>query len=368
MNKKLLSALIGAAIAGAVTTAQADVTLFGQLDLSADVRDADGGGDDANMNSNRSSVGVKGYDQISDNLKGIFMVDFQVDLDDGDVDDTGACPTPESSVPGTAPTTQSACYNEQELSSGFEGRDQWIGLEAKSLGTVRLGTISTAYKEHGTKIDPFARTALDGRDIGIQSLLHDGKGDSGQGRATNTVRYDSPSFAGVSASAHYTLDNSEDDGEDNDPVGASIRFENDALLGFVDYLTTRDGDEDEAIQVGGGLKFLQSYRVYAQYELDEGLISSFQNPITGNKGADMWHVGAEADLGSVLAYFAYGQGDDDDVPLFLGLPASSEYDIYSFGLKYNFSLRTAAYMGFSEKDFDEVGEVDLLSFGVHHRF
>ena len=98
---------------------------------------------------------------------------------------------------------------------GFSGsltdRDQWLGL-AGNFGQVRFGTISTGYKSHGAMLDPLYRTALQGRNYGMQSPLHSNAGEDGEGRADNTVRWDSPSWNGLKVTAHYTLDSSERDG------------------------------------------------------------------------------------------------------------------------------------------------------------
>ncbi len=391
MNKKWISVAVGAVLAGATAITQADVTLFGQVDLSVDARDIDGVQDDINMNSNRTSVGVKGFENLGDNLRGIFMLDFKVDADDEDI--------------------EAGSFNES--GPGFVGRDTWVGLES-GLGNVRLGTISTSYKEHGALIDPFNRTALDGRNTGLQSSLHDGKGDSGEGRATNTIRYDTPRFGtgwwtGLGASGHYTLDNDEDDGEDNDAWGVGVSYISGPFIAYADYLTNdtdieadddnnEDEDDfdfssgDEAYKVGGQFTFGgggqgSGYSIFGQYEFDEGLASSLANssmsgggdglvtsanldpsiPVSGE--GDLWHAGASANLGNAIAYLAYGQRDEDDDNN--NSSVSGEYEVYTIAGAFKFSQRTMAYVGFSQLDFEDdidLGETDLFSLGVQHKF
>ena len=65
--------------------------------------------------------------------------------------------------------------------------------------------MSTVYKSHGAMIDPGYRTVAQMRDVGIQSRLHSGKGSDGQGRNTNAIRYDSPSWNGLKFGANYTV-------------------------------------------------------------------------------------------------------------------------------------------------------------------
>ena len=62
-------------------------------------------------------------------------------------------------------------------------------------------------------IDPLYRTAIQGRDHGLQSFLHSNAGEDGEGRADHTVRWDSPNFNGLKVAAFYTLDSDERDGK-----------------------------------------------------------------------------------------------------------------------------------------------------------
>ncbi len=60
MIKKILPTMIGAALAGGMTVAAADVTVFGHLDSSVDFTDQDGGYDAQNLNCNTCSIGFQG--------------------------------------------------------------------------------------------------------------------------------------------------------------------------------------------------------------------------------------------------------------------------------------------------------------------
>ena len=70
--------------------------------------------------------------------------------------------------------------------------------------------------------------------------------------------------------AHYTLDNSESDGEDDNPYGIGASYENGGILVFADYITN-DGSntafqsDRDAWKLGG--KFtMNDFAVMAQYE------------------------------------------------------------------------------------------------------
>ncbi|MGB5338304.1 MAG: porin, partial [Gammaproteobacteria bacterium] len=147
MKTKLLPMMIGALLAGGVTAAAADVTLFGRVDVSIDYTDIDTAsgsvddGKDVNMNSNTSSFGIKGSEDLGNGLAAIFMADFQFDADERNAGDS---------------------------KNSLTDRDQWIGLKG-GFGTVVFGTKSTVYKSHGAKLDPLYKTSLQGRKRGLQS-------------------------------------------------------------------------------------------------------------------------------------------------------------------------------------------------------
>jgi predicted porin len=382
MIKKILPTMIGAALAGGMTAAAADVTVFGHLDTSLDYTDQDGGFDAQNLNCNTCSIGFKGSEDLGNGLKAIFSLDFQFDMTERN---TGKASAKSSSTPVVVPTnttttspswTTGAVTGVTSVSdtSSITDRDQWLGL-AGNFGQVRIGTISTLYKSHGAMIDPYYRTAQQQRDRGLQSDLHRGAGENGQGRATNTFRYDSPSWNGLKAGAHYTLQT--DNGNSTDsPYGVGAEYKNGPFLVFADYITSDAGGDDSAYKVGGKYE-LGMFSFLAQYEVDDGLISARgANQVAGKgDGADTWMLGASGKMGNAMAFFGYGQGESGGSG-----SIASDYDVWQLMASYNFSKRTMVYGGFSEIDCDtndnnvcsgvhsDGGEDDKLSFGLQHKF
>ena len=348
MDKKILAAAIAGVLAGSMAfAANADVTLYGQIDLSIDSMDVDGGEDDINMNSNQSAVGVKGSEDLGNGLKAIFQLEWEVD-----------------------PSKR------QNDGSNMTDRDQWVGLQG-SFGKVRFGTMSTTYKASGAMIDPMYRTSFQGRAWGLQSGLHSGAGDDGQGRMTNAIAYDTPDFNGLSGAVTYSFD---DDCKisntaaatttactaDDDAYSFGARYKNGPALVFADYITSDRGGADDAWKVGGKYSF-GAATVYGQYESDGGLIA---NGVPGdqtaaeNEGADIWHLAASYTMGNAMIYAGYGQGDDDDAA------GNSEYDVWTLAGMYNFSKRTMAYAGFQQlsEDCTGCGETDHFGIGMRHKF
>lgn len=346
MNKKVLTTAMGAVLAGSMGFAHAgDVTVYGNVNVSIDAVDQDAGFsggagvDDVNMESNTSSFGFKGSEDLGNGLKAIFQVELQVDADE---------------------------------TSSHTDRDQWVGL-AGGFGKLRFGTISTGYKSHGAMVDPIYRTSLQGRGRGssptipggggMQSRLHNGSGES-RGRLTNHVRYDSPSFNGLGATFDYSFDD-DDVNDGNDTFGLGGHYKNGNVLAFIDYITTDNGStgantDDDAWKVGGKYT-MGEIAFYGQYENGALLSSSL------NDDGETWHLGGSYTMGNTLLYLAFGQSED------LEATANNyEHDAITIAIDHHLSKRTDIYAGWNQVDVDRAGgaggEHDLVSVGMRHKF
>jgi predicted porin len=353
MKTKLLPTMIGAILAGGMTAAAADVTVFGHLDASVvgwddddaigisdksqhDTDSPDYDGSDVNFICTTCSIGFKGSEELGNGLSAIFKLDFQFDM-----------------------------FNRNSGGS-ITDRDQWAGL-AGNFGQVTFGTMSTTYKSHGAMLDPGYRTVVQMRDVGIQSTLHSGAGEEGEGRADNSMRYDSPSWNGLKVAATYTLDSDETDGEDNDPYGAGVSYENGGILVFADYITNDGGEDDDAYKLGGKYTY-NDFSVFGQYEWDGGLISSVTNetPVDNTvDGADVWMLGGSYTMGNNTVYAAYGQGDDAS-----GTPEDEGYDSWEIVGYHAMSKRTLVYGGYVDISPDEsdVDDASAWTLGMKHKF
>jgi predicted porin len=352
MMKKILPTMIGIALAGGMTAASADVSVFGHIDTSMDFVDLDLPGnaadfDDVNLNCNDCSVGFKGSEDLGNGLKAIFELDFEYD------------------------TTETGNNGENDT---FKDRDQWLGLGGDVFGKVRIGSISTVYKSHGAMIDPLYRTALQGRDVGLQSSsYHTGSGEELEGRATNTIRWDSADYSGFKLGAHYTLDNDESDGEDGDPFGIGGSYENGGILVFADYIDNNSESnnlvnptmgDDSAWKVGGQYTF-GDFAVMGQYEEAE-----FDSAVAGSEDFSIWHVGGSYTMGSNLIYAAYGSAEDEISGLTL------DTDSFTIAGVHNMSKSTSVYLGYNNQDGDvSLGtagtgsaDQDKFSLGMKHKF
>jgi predicted porin len=344
MMKKHLPTLIAVALAGGMSVAMADVTVFGHIDTSVDFADQDGGSDTTNLNCTTCSFGFKGSEDLGNGMKAMFKIDFE--------------------------------YDTTEREKGLTDRDQWLGLGGV-FGQLRVGTISTVYKSHGAMLDPIYRTSQQQRDRGLQSDLHRGAGEDGQGRATSTLRYDTPSWNGLGIGAHYTLQNDTAENSTDSPWGVGGQYQGGPFLAFADYITSDAGGDDSAWKLGGKFN-ISMFSLFAQYEVDDGLISARggnQTTPGSGDGADTWMLGATATLGNSMAYFGWGHGDSGS-----GGSIASKYNVWQLVATHHMSRRTMLYGGFSEIDCNDQdndvcslvgesgGEDDKLSFGMKHTF
>ena len=356
MTKKLLPFAVAAALAGGMGVAQAsNVTVYGKVLMSivnldcgtlAANETCSRGGDVANMNSSDTvmnsrsgfgAIGVRGSEDLGNGLTAMFQLEY-----------------------GTNPSEAGT----------FGGRDQWVGLRG-DFGTVRFGSISTNYKQSGSALDPFWRTSLDSRDAGRMSQLHSGNGDNGQGRATNTVRYDSPSFNGAKIVANYTLDNGSGV-EDNDAFGIGLHYSEGPIFASVDYITNDNGGDDDAWKLGGKYT-MDDFAFYGSYERG-GLLFASLNGVdtnndgvldaihTGNSSARLWHLGASFSMGDTMFYGAYGKGDRKTGA------ASDQHDSWTIAVNHSFSKRTSVYAGYEEMDRDTMDTRELFTVGMVHNF
>jgi predicted porin len=360
MIKKILPVMIGAALVGGMSSgAIADVTAMGHIDTSfSSGKDKNFSNKTLNnLNCTTCSFGFKGSEDLGNGLKAIFKIDFQYDT------------------------------TERNANGSITDRDQWLGLDS-NFGKLRIGTISTVYKSHGAMLDPIYRTYLQGRDWGLQSNLHTGAGDTAaQGRATNTIRYDSPTFAGFQVAGHYTVQK-EDQADPNadSPWGIGGHWQAGGFLVFADYITSDAGGDDDAWKVGGRWGF-DKFALFGQYEGDGGAISRRtgfgtkdgvvvgQDVVGNGDGADTWFVGGTAGFGNNLIYASYGQADDadggtliyDDPTLGTESVGTKSKNWQVVGV-HSLSKRTKVYAGYAQRDYDDFDKVSDFSLGMKHTF
>ena len=295
------------------------------------------------MTSNFSHIQFDGKYKLNEKNAAIFKLEWKIDITEG-----------KSTVsPGDA-TVQS--------NNTLVDFEQYLGLKG-GYGMFRAGTILTPYMQSGVKLDPFRRDAIAGRFfVDIYSALHHGTG-FGRGRATNTIRYDSPKFlGGLDLQAFYTLDESNND---NHGYGAGLMYDNKTFYAFLQYYDANRKGKSDATKLGGKFRFGKTASLWAQYESDGGLISLSEglagvspagdliNYDTDNNvdGADLYVLGVDWNINKFQLIGQYGERDDSSRKN-LPTPIIDGHKGYLLGAAYRQTKQLYHYTGYLVRDFN----------------
>ena len=333
--KKSILAIAVVAASVAAPAAMAAPTVYGNIHLTIVDRDTN---ENIDLTSNTSAIGVKGSEDLGDGMKAIYKMEWQVDVADGG----------KESGTGTA---------------GLVKRDQFVGLKG-GMGTVKLGTFSSNYKQKGGKVDSLYRTPVEGRGmIHTQSRLHNGR-DINRGRITNALSYTSPKMGGISLVVNTTLSNNEEE-----TTGAGLRWSNKSIMAYVDWIDAQPGNAanncglaanptcttESAVKVGGSFK-TKAFHVGGQFEDAEDLT-----------GFNYIHVNG-----------GFNINKNNSVEVTVGTAehiTDTARDTESFAVAYNHKLSkmTNVYVAYGDVSDDVVDptaskEDNVLAFGIKKKF
>ncbi|MDX5405508.1 MAG: porin [Chromatiaceae bacterium] len=258
MKKSIL--VIAMTVAG-VASAQAEpVTVYGQLNVSAQSSD-EGEGRFSELKSNSSRFGLKGDYALDDGLTLVYQVEWGVDLADvGDGDN-------------------------------ITSRNQYVGL-AGSFGEIRLGRHDTALKDAQGKIDLFSDYEAD-----VKNLWR------GEVRASDSVTYYTPTFNGFGLHLTYVM---EDAADAEDAISASVYYGDENL---------KDSNFYAAVAVDSEVAGYDAMRVQAQGKVAGFKLGAMyhtqENIVTGLE-EDGWLASAAYPFGKTELKAQYQTLEDDD--------------------------------------------------------
>ena len=246
--------------------------------------------------------------------------------------------------------------------------EQYLGMKG-GYGMFRAGTILTPYMQSGVKLDPFRRDSIAGRFfVDIYSGLHHTNG-FGRGRATNTIRYDSPKFlGGWTAQIFLSLDESSND---DHARGAGVMYNHKNIYGFLQYYDANQPGKSDATKIGGKYKFGKKGSIFGQYESDGGLISLSEGipgitgpiPPVGDlrytdpntvEGADLWLLGGTYNINKFELIAQYGERDDAKNST---NPQNGHTGLV-LGGAYRQTKNVYHYAGYLVKDFNDAKDQD----------
>jgi len=424
MNKKLLAALALTAVAGA---AQADVTLYGVIDLAvgniqhslsgsptfpATVDPVDPlkntvvGGVNGMFNGGLSPSrwGIKGTEDIGGGVKAVFTLESGIDANTGNVASAAAA------IAANAPNPNQAAAP-SSINGQLFNRQAWAGLSDAKLGQLIFGRIYAPEFDIVVAYDPVQAAQLFSP-LGFSGSLGGGGGYTEDLRNDNTVRY-SNQIGAVNVGGMYKFGNVSGNNSARQGWALNAGYEagkfgvQAAYLSFNDVLHPGNTVTSTPSTLAAGTIAVteantRNYMLAAKYKVtDAGTVKAGYEHITYSTASDMYTtatvgtyygfpIASVADIGASRNQDLYWVGGDYNVTPSINL-AVAYYDLnvsqsadnkqlngdqryYSFLADYSFSKRTDVYFGVMQANFSGpqyaayMGSNNITAIGMRHRF
>lgn len=350
MKKSIVALAVMASLA-TPAAAFAEARVYGNIHLSVNKANSDAPGATNNnptLSSNTSSIGIKGSEDLSHGLKAIYKLEFEVGLAD-----------PATTDPGNIPNTGSG---------QLTGLDQFVGLHSV-LGLVKLGTMSTNYKQTGIKVDPLYRTPLEGRGfLGIQSDLHSRDRGINTGRQTNTIQYVSPEFGGAWLVANTSLS-----GSNSESSGVGIRWASKTVLAYADWIKSQTGDTtNKGIAVNDcntstNCSTQSAYKVGARYRVKTFALAIQYEEAGSRTGANYLFTSGRYSINSNNQFVVtYGRASKDSSS---GVTSVNSHSGYALAYNHRLSKLTNVYVGYGARSSNVANDSpSMFTAGFHKKF
>lgn len=315
MLAKLIVAMLTTGIP-VVAIAQGSVTVYGLVDAGVASEDIGAPGTRKSLlvggTQGQSRIGFRGVEDLGGGLKALFNIESGIKLDTGEAGSTTA----------------------------FWARRSIVGLEG-SFGLVTLGREYTPVAQVAGATDPLGH-GFYGTDL---NAFDDTARDRVIRRASNTVNYKTPSFAGFFGRAVYGFGEQSVSPKLGDLIGLSVEYSKDALYAGAAYQQIeRDvaGDDKQFI-AGAGYNF-------GAYHLKANYISA--DPTGSANKFQQVNVGVSMGIGQgrLLTSVQWNKGEN-------GAKATGFGATYS----YNLSKRTNAFLSYGTLRNNELGRFGLYS-------
>lgn len=323
-------------LSGASAALAADVTLYGALDMYLAVNNDSGTVSTAlsSGGSTGSYVGLKGTEELNDDVSAVFKLEMGLLGDDGTL-------------------AQSYAGNTNRL---FH-REAWVGLQSKTWGQISFG------RQYTPHFLLWAMTDANGLSLGTAAgaFFYPGRAATMGGddpslddlvRRNNSVFYASPSFAGFTAMAYAALGENEADSSSTGNVyNLAVNYANGPFFAMASVLyqdfaeaavpysaSGRDYKGDAMYYELAATYDFGVTRAAIQLEYKKG--EHYLNADGTDQGPDVFigQIGATTPLlgGRINTTAAYLHDFDND-----------DADAWSIGLRYDYDLssRTMVYVG-----------------------
>lgn len=343
--KKSLIALAVLATTGAAF-AQSSVTLYGRLDASIGqtTEDKTSGAlvttndqtkvDASNLNT--TFWGLKGTEDLGGGLKANFKLESNFNIDSG------------------------AIGSGQSL---FE-RTATVGLSG-GFGAVNLGRQYTAYEA----LRAASNNVYDSNMATTGTVWSTGVKDFSN-RIANSVRYDSPSFGGISGSVAYGLGENDNVagnvGDATDNLSLHIKYVAGPLL--VGYAHQAEKQLQPLLAVA---QDTNKYDLFgASYDFGAAKLVGSYNQADNNSREDKeYQVGVSVPMGAFALAAGYSKAKSDSK---VAGGADLDGEGYTLVGTYNMSKRTTLYVGYKSTEVETSAtaktEASTFAAGVRHTF
>jgi predicted porin len=393
MQKKLLTAAIGAALASPAFMAQADVTVYGiaQVEFATVNNDSTvayfgtysssgGGGVGSWNNTNtiaanttRSGLldnkmgrfGVKADEDLGGGWKGLAQFEWQIDTADNQDEPAG--------------TGANSTFTKTAAIAGtpFTDRKMFVGISHKSIGTLRFGQDDGPYKASGIALDPFVATTLEARNNYGMSGNRDawGVANGHGGYWQDSLFFDSASWGGAYVNVALGLDRTgangtctsgywgncdtaggSSNGKNNGDLNAVVGWKGNAgpvalnvFGGYMKLANTTSMGDPEAMKIGAQVTVAKAHTISMQWEqTDRGDFNG-----TGFDGFDeatYLFLGYQGKFGPVTAVAQFGMFEGGDF-----ITGNYEATYMAVGAIYNMSKTFRIFAGWRKTEAEVSG-------------
>ncbi len=327
MNKSLIALAVAGVCASSV--AMAEMSIYGQANVSYDVIDNDNNRDSHGVGSNASRIGFKGSEDLGGGLSAIWQIENQIAIGAG----LGGTENPGS---GTA----------------VAFRDTFAGLKSDTAGTVRLGRFDTPYKLATRGMDMFHNTIADNRSL--MGLGHDV-------RASNSVGFNSLNYSGFSAAASYFGDQGGTAPGFNTPTVGTLNslFNTNEGMSVAGMYNAGPYSATVAYQsISNGLALnnlsTDAWKIAGGYAVDAFAINGVYEKISNRNASGSsrgWYLSGKYNVTSTDALkLAYTDIDNE-----VGGASNTGAKQYSVGYDHKMTAHTTLYALYTKLDVDSNG-------------
>ncbi len=309
MKKTALSLAIAAVLPAFANAEKVEVEMpefYGKVNVSIQNTQEEGDGSISELVSNASRLGVKGKIELNHGLEGIYKLEYETQVDDGDKD--------------------GQTFTQRNIYAGIKG----------GFGQIIAGKFDTPFKKAQNKIDLF--NDLEG-DIKSAISAHDN-------RTANTVQYSTPKMSGLVATVAHIA--SEDE-KVNDGTSSSLTFTQKNVYAAIAYDTDVEADTD-------------ALRLVAQYSMADftvGALWEQDNTEGSDNDKEGWVYSASYQLNSDIKLKAqYGESDIK----------KDNAETYSLGADYKLAKNAKAYAFVTDETFGDDTSNDYYGIGLEYKF